>query len=260
MTRDNINKLNFMLRRAPRGAVLSSRWLSAHDISSKLAWWYVKSGWLERLSDGAYKLAGDSVSWEGVVHALQQQYELHVHVGGKTALQLLGKLHYLSADFTSQSIQLFSPQGAKLPRWVKVDAFEEKFILYASKLFLDPPKQLSGLVTKQFNSLEVQLSAPERAILEACHLVGRALSFEEVALLVESLSRLRPRIVQGLLESCQSIKAKRLFLYLSEFYQHPWLSDLTFEKIELGKGKYTIANGGVFDAKYKIAIPKLREV
>jgi len=260
MTRNNINKLNLLLRQAPKGVALSSRWLRAHNISSKLAWWYVQSGWLERLSDSAYKLAGDHVAWEGVLYALQQQYELQVHVGGKTALQLLGKSHYLASDFTRQSIQLFSPQGVRLPRWVMADCFTEKFVLYASKLFLDEPKQQLGLITKELDHLEIQLSAPERAILEACHLVDRALSFEEVALLVENLTRLRPKVVQGLLERCQSGKAKRLFLYLSEYYQHPWLDDLTLEEIELGKGKYTIAKGGVFDAKYKISIPKLKEV
>lgn len=259
MTRNNITKSNLLLRLAPRGAVLSSRWLRSHDISSKLAWWYTQSGLLERLSDSAYKLAGDHVGWEGVLYALQQQYDFKIHAGGKTALQLLGKSHYLATNFTKQPVQLFSTQGVRLPKWISAECFKEKFTLYTSNLFSHIDEEPYGLVTKIFNQLSIQLSSPERAALEACYLVGRVVSFEEIALLVEGLSRLRPQVVQDLLERCQSIKVKRLFLYFSEYYQHPWANDLNIEKLDLGKGKHTIAEGGVFNAKYKISTPRLKE-
>ena len=53
------------------------------------------------------------------------------------------------------------------------------------------------------------------------------------------------------------MKAKRLFLYLSEYYQHAWFSELELTKIDLGKGKQSIAGGGTYDAKYKISVPPL---
>lgn len=62
MTRLQKNILNqFMVQTSP-GMVLTLDWLVEHNISSKLAWWYVRSGWLERIGGKAYKKAGDQVS------------------------------------------------------------------------------------------------------------------------------------------------------------------------------------------------------
>jgi hypothetical protein len=259
MTRDNRLKANLLLKTAPRGAVLSVRWLKAQGISTKLAWWYVRSGWLDHLSDGAYKLAGDHVGWEGALYALQQQYQLPIHVGGKTALQLLGQAHYVTTHFSHQPLQLFSPQAVKLPRWIGAICFEEKFTLYATNLFSNLKEDNSGIVTREYNNLSIQHSSPERAALEACYLVDKAVTFEETVLLIEHLSRLRPHLVQTLLEGCRSIKIKRLFLYLAEHHQHPWVNDLKVEKLDLGKGKYTIAGGGRYNAKYQISVPNFKE-
>ena len=73
---------------------------------------------------------------------------------------------------------------------------------------------------------------------------------------MESLTSLRPDVVQSLLECCKSIKAKRLFLYLAEATEQPWFSKIRVVKINLGKGKRLIEKGGVFNAKYQITVPK----
>lgn len=255
MTRYNSLKINSLIKDIPRGLVLTSHWLKKQGISSKLAWWYVQSGWFERVADGAYKLAGDSVTWASALQALQEQCHLPVHVGGKTALQLLGKSHYVSAELTE--LQLFTSAVMKLPRWLHSNAFKETFKLYATPLFAGIDNVNSGLLSREYNNLQIQLSSPERAALEVCYLVPKAVSFEEASLLIENLSRLRPELVQSLLEACQSIRAKRLFLHLSEYHQHDWLKELNLEKVDLGKGKQVIAGGGVYNAKYKISVPNM---
>lgn len=40
--------------------------------------------------------------------------------------------------------------------------------------------------------------------------------------LMEGLNNLRPNQVQDLLEKCESVKVKRLFLYLAEKAGHEW--------------------------------------
>ncbi len=47
-------------------------------------------------------------------------------------------------------------------------------------------------------------------------------------------------LVQALLEQCQFIKVKRLFLFMEEFVGHSWLKHLKTDKIDLGKGKRNV--------------------
>lgn len=72
---------------------------------------------------------------------------------------------------------------------------------------------------------------------------------------MQNLGKLRPAIVQALLEKCHSIKVKRLFLYLGEKCHHLWVEKLDLTKIDLGSGKGVIAKGGRYDSKYLISIP-----
>ncbi|MBS4040961.1 MAG: AbiEi antitoxin N-terminal domain-containing protein [Flavobacteriales bacterium] len=44
------------------------------------------------------KSTGESVQLEGAIYALQNQLNLSVHIGGKSALGLLGKAHFLEFD------------------------------------------------------------------------------------------------------------------------------------------------------------------
>ena len=71
---------------------------------------------------------------------------------------------------------------------------------------------------------------------------------------------LRPRMVQSLLENCNQIKVKRLFLYLIEKLGLPWSENLDLDRIDIGKGKRVITLNGVLDKKYLITVPKESQV
>ncbi|MFX8825011.1 type IV toxin-antitoxin system AbiEi family antitoxin domain-containing protein, partial [Acinetobacter baumannii] len=73
---------------------------------------------------------------------------------------------------------------------------------------------------------------------------------------MESINKVRPIVVQKLLEACTSIKVKRLFLYLAEKANHSWLQHLDLEKIDLGKGKRSIVKDGAYNSKYQITVSK----
>jgi Transcriptional regulator, AbiEi antitoxin, Type IV TA system len=80
-------------------------------------------------------------------------------------------------------------------------------------------------------------------------------SIEEAWLLMEGLVSLRPRLLQSLLAACNSIKVRRLFLYLAEQHHHSWFQRLNVDALDLGKGNRAITPGGRLDPKYLITVP-----
>jgi hypothetical protein len=260
MTRENRAILNHLVKNVPKGSLLTTAWLKKQGVSSKLAWWYVQSGWLERVASGAYKLAGDTVTWVGILQALQLQLNLPVHLGGKTVLQVLGKAHYLTEDFGQQAIQLFALPNTTLPSWLKSPEIREKFQLFTARLFAFPNSKQQGLFVAKVGGFDIQVATPERAAIEVCYLTPVVISFEEAVLLIEGLSRLRPGILQRLLNACTSIKAKRMLLCLSDHFQHEWLREVNLNLIDLGKGKRVVASGGKYHPKYQLSMPELKEL
>jgi hypothetical protein len=74
--------------------------------------------------------------------------------------------------------------------------------------------------------------------------------------LLENLATLRPSIVQQLLETCTSIKIKRLFLWAAERIGHAWTEKLDPGRVDLGAGKRQLYKGGIFDPQYQITVPR----
>ena len=92
-------------------------------------------------------------------------------------------------------------------------------------------------------------------MIELCSLVPNYHSFEEAGHFMESLLSLRHGHLQTLLETCSSIKAKRLFLYFADTFNMPWFQKLDIKKIGLGKGKRQVAANGILNKKYQITVP-----
>jgi hypothetical protein len=124
-------------------------------------------------------------------------------------------------------------------------------------LFLDKSKL--GITELNRGSYSVLISSRERAILEVLYLIPENQDFEESKLLMEGLRTLRPKLVQSLLENCNSIKVKRLFMHLAEACNMPWISRVDTSRVDFGKGKRVIAEGGVFNSKYDISVPRIHE-
>jgi hypothetical protein len=258
MTRLNRSKLNSFMSHIPSGVALTSRWLREEGISSKLAWWYVRSGWLERIGDKLYKRSGDLVKWVGAIAALQHQLHLPIHVGAKTALELLGKSHFVSMQGIKQVI-LFAHPGTKIPHWLENNNnWEVYFSTHRGALFTGDELTL-GIVERLIDGINIFISSPERAAMEVLYMVPNHQPFDEVVSLMENLSQMRPDVVQMLLERCNSIKVKRMFLHLAERLQYEWLSEIDIKKINLGRGKLVVGKGGDYDSKYQLSVPKIIE-
>jgi len=211
---------------------------------------YRKSKWFESIGCGAMVRSRERVSLEGALYSLQQQLGLKVHFGGKTALAIQGKAHYLSMR---QKMSLFGSLKESLPKWFTgYENWNDRFT-FTQTNFL--PNDL-GLVESNCNGHLVMVSSVTRAIMECIYLAPQKQSLLECYELLEGLYNLRPQVVQQLLEKCSSVKVKRLFLYLADKANHSWFKHLQIEKIDLGSGKRSVVKHGVYNAKYQIVVPK----
>ena len=254
MNRHNSSKINHLIKAWPRGTVALQSWLTKQGVYRQLADSYRQTAWLERIGPGAFKLAGDRVDWTGGVYALQQQLHLPVHIAGKTALEMQGYAHFLPLGKRA-SVWVFGALGTKLPAWFKKYDWGHQVRYVTVDLFGKEKGLGLALVAKDMDSYSVTIAAAERAILELLHLVPHDSSFDGALHLMEGLTTLRPELVQTLLERCWSVKVKRLFLFMAEKCNHPWVPKLNLSKIKLGRGKRLVVKGGQFNPKYQITVP-----
>lgn len=228
-------------------------WLEKQGVYQQLVHEYEKTSWVRRVGQGAYARAGEKVEWTGGLYAFQEQMGLSIHAGGKTALHMQGYAHFLPMG-EGATVTLFGLPTVKLPTWFKQYRWGIKVRYTTTNLFTSDAVQ--GLTQKEMGFYSVRLSTPERAIMEVLYGVPKEESYEEVKLLMEGLTTLRPRFVQTLLEHCASIKVKRLFMVLAESSRHAWVKKLDLSKVDFGKGKRMLVRGGRFDSKYSITVPE----
>jgi len=239
------------LQKLPKSVVATSQWLNKEGLDKRSAYKYEKeSHWLESLGIGAYKRYGDSVTWQGALHAIQNQLGLDIHVGAKTALELQGKAHNIG--FGADKTFLFTSTKAGLPKWFQAQKWQTNIELSKTQ-FLESDTALKKL---DMGNFKLQISSPERAILEALYLVPKKQDFQECYYLMEGLMDMRPKVLQSLLEECKSVKVKRLFLFMADKAKLPALKKLDIGRIDLGAGKRVIVPDGKFDPVYKITYPK----
>ncbi len=250
MTTQNKSKLKTLLDNLMPGTVVLAPWLEELGISRNLQRHYLQSGWLEPIGRGAYKKQNEKVQWTGGLYALQNQARLKVHVGALTALSLQGLSHNIR--FSQETIFLFSPYNENLPKWFK-DYDWENDVFHQQTSFL--PEKL-GVEESQVGTIPVRQSVSERAVLETIYLAPKKTDLIECYHLMEGQVNLQPRLIQELLFQCNSVRVKRIFLYLAEKANHQWLKFLDLSELNLGSGNRCIVSGGTYIAKYQISIPK----
>jgi len=258
MSIDTKTKLNRLLASWPEGAVYSTQKLIELGYGSEFIQKYKNSHWIEPLGKGAYKKNGDSVEWFGGVECLQSQLKLRVHVGGKAALELLGKAQYIPLN--QRQIILWGDKKELLPAWFRKHTWDIKLKYQSKKLFIEPKDSFSqkqfGFIDKEFGKIKITISSSERSFLEYLNELPKKYSYKEALDILENLPSMRSSILQTLLENCTSLKVKRLFLHMADKTQPPWLGKINIEKINLGKGKRHIFKNGFLDPKYQITVPK----
>jgi hypothetical protein len=251
-----LRKINQILQKWPQGTVITTDWLKKQGVSRQSVNNYKNSGWFERIGRGAYKRKGDNISWAGGLYALQKLQGIPVHVGGKTSLEMQGYGHYIKMSFLDRVILWKNPE-VRLSAWFKnYDEWKDKLEIRSATLFSNGVGALSEARIRQ---VEVQISSAERAILEYLNDVPKREDFDRVNNIMGRLASLHPKVLQQLLEACNSVRVKRLFMYMAEYHGHSWFHRLDPSKINFGKGKREIVKGGKLNKKYMIVVPELRK-
>lgn len=248
------DKLNVLQNVLPEGALVPSHWLQQQGYSKQLIYKYVKNGWLIRVGSGAYARPGTELSWQGAVASLQHTVDTTWHVGGESALNLQGHAHYLRLR-SEGPVHLYG-RGA-IPAWIRTLPLGEELVFHSRRLFAEHALAMElrtwpGPIRKW----PLTIAEPERAILEMLPGVHDEFSFTHAAELMQGLTTLRPERVTEMLAACTHIKAKRLFLFLADYYQHPWLDRVEVKRVNLGSGKRSVVQGGKLDMTYFITVPE----
>lgn len=248
MSIQNTSKLKFLFKIWPMHTALPVAWLKEKGFSRSLIQKYLSSGWLQSLSHGAVVRPDDKIEWSGLLWGLQQLHAFHI--GGKTALELQGKAHFVK--FQESKIFLFTRPGFRLPKWLKEENGSIEFINVPTNLFA---KDI-GLKEHSFGEYSLTISNAARAFLEYIHLAEKYHSLDEAYYLMESLQFLSAALMQEALKDCRSIKVKRLTLCLSKKQNAHWFKSLDLSKIDLGKGVRKTVEHGRYDPEFLITYPK----
>jgi hypothetical protein len=174
-----------------------------------------------------------------------------VHIGGRSALELLGLAHYLQVN--TQETTVFVESKTSLPLWFTNNQWNTNPKIFTVSLFKENE---TGLTDFQDGELTMKISNAACAMMECLSLCPNQFPLTEAYELMEGLTSLRPTQVQTLLEQCKSIKVKRLFLYFAERAGHNWLKYIDAKQIDLGSGVRSLANEGMFVSKYQLVLPK----
>ncbi len=254
--------------------LVDSQWLKDQGISSSSIHDYVASGWLERPQHGLYRRPTEPpqpspMRWESAVASAQLVAKAPFHVGGPTALALLGLTHFLQVGGI-RTAWLYDPHRA-MPSWLEKLPLDADLIVIRRKLFtidaiglehrpLDASIRRVGLPVERPSAEGLwrqflRMSAPERASLELLAAIEDEFGFQAADSIFEGLSNLRPAVLSRVLEACTSVKAKRLFFFFAERHQHAWARGLDPRQFDLGRGKRQIVKGGRLDDQFQITVP-----
>ncbi len=268
MSGQNDQKLKLVLDAVPNGFLIDSHWMSARSVARQSVHDYLGRGWLERAGHGLYRRPGPTrtgstamVDWKTAVLSAQWIMDYPIHVGGESALQLAGHVHYMTLG-VGQPVFLY---GDPFPTWLSKLDLGVRIEKRSTKLFSGNPFGLEpeGDATTPTASLSggddglwpLRTSTPERAILEALDELPKTASFHVVDMAFQGLTNLRPKRLSKLLSLCKSVKVKRLFFVFADRHGHAWLKHLDRSHIDLGQGDRELVKGGRMHKTYRITVP-----
>ncbi len=148
-------KINQLIKLWKPGLVFTSSFLKKQGINYDQQSAYKKSGWLESIGSGAFKREGDLIKWSGGLYALQEQLDLKLHLGGKSALLKQGYSHYAYAH--EPNLFLFISRDNKLPKWFR--NYEWSIKLELSRTALLPADLEESYTTNNIDGFDIDFEA-----------------------------------------------------------------------------------------------------
>ena len=264
-----IRRLKTLLLEVPHGFIVDTRWLNTHGMDSKSIHHYLKRGYLERIMRGVYRRPmpspthkkTDEVPPQVMLRSLQWIMNYGVHLGGRTALEYRGYVHYLPLG----SHPLYFIYGT-YPSWVKSLPVQATLRLRSQKLF---GADTTGIFCRNHSSDKysawrsalpwpIRMSCPERAVLELIdEILPISASFDFADKIIEMLHKLDPDLMMDLLQKCRSVKVRRLFCVYADLHEFSWWKKMDQSRIDLGSGpRHFSLEDGQYHPKYKIYVPR----
>lgn len=256
----------------PDGLPVTKQWLSkqAPDFDRHALDNLIKSKQLTTLASGVYIRPGATLTWQGVVAALQTIFHTDLSVGGLSALELNGFAHYCHCRGNARSI--FSAKtGCPLgytPALPSVQFVRHSGLSSIGRAGFvtweydtnERTFMTGGMLGQRASAWPFTMSSPERAYLEVLNDVPGTISFEHANQLLQGMTTLSPRRMEQLLRKCTSVKVRRLFYWMAERHSYAWLNKLpkpeALDQLGLGSGNRVLARGGRLDPKYRITVPE----
>ena len=152
----------------------------------------------------------------------------------------------------TEPLHLFGPKGTTLPKWFRSASWGGD-ITHSQTGFLQ--SDLGARLTN-YEGLQLQSSAPERAILESLYLSPKTVSLLEAYDVMDGLRNLRPSLMLSLLQVCNSYKVKRLFAFMARKLDLPLIRELDLDSLDYGSGVRAIVKNGLYDAHTKLMLPR----
>lgn len=227
MAQSKRGQLKRLMTGLTSGAPIDTTDLATLDISTDLAAYYVREGWLARLAHGVYLKAGDTLALRPTLVFLQRRI-VALHVGGKSALDWHGIRHYVMQQ---PVLQLYGWNATQLPTWF-VERFPAQY--RRKRLFDESPDRLLHAGPFEKQSTAPCVSSPERAFLEMLSEVGLRQSLSEARELAESTYTFRAKVMDELLQRCTSGKTGRLAYGLGRELALPWFAKLALRSDTFG--------------------------
>lgn len=224
------NKLKRLYVELPAGSPLTATLLAGQGISADLAVHYARAGWLKRLARGVYCRAGQPLSREASLIALQRQIQ-GLHVGGKTALDWHGVRHYVTSR---EVLRLYGWVAARLPEWFTT-RFPGEY--HRKRLFRENPDDMLHVAGFEDRRDGPLTSEPERALLELLSEVGVRQPLQEAREIMEGAYNMRAGVLNSLLQNCTSVKTVRLCLQLARELELNWVAKLDVKTLPTGSDR-----------------------
>lgn len=243
------SKINQLLMNTPPAGLIFSDWMSHNGYSSQLQKRYRDSGWLTSLTKGVMYRSGSQLSAYDAIASYNKQLGKRINIAALTALEYFGFNHYVPMGKPVLTVSLGKERHC--PIWMRSELFDMTFRPLTINIF---KKEM--IVRKDIDSGILFISSPEQAFLECLFCVPKYYSYMDLYYVMEQLTTLRPEVLQDLLENSTSYRVKRMFLYMAEKAGHIWFEDLNLRKIDLGTSKLQLVSDGVYNAKYRITVPK----
>jgi Transcriptional regulator, AbiEi antitoxin, Type IV TA system/Transcriptional regulator, AbiEi antitoxin N-terminal domain len=241
-----------LLAKIPDGLIVSRQKLQEMGFHKPAIDYFLRSGKLVSVSRGVYRRPGPPLKWEHFVYsAVQLGHD--VHVGGRSALDLLGFAHYLPLG-GQQQIHLYDEK--KLPSWLTTLNKPIRIVPHQLKIFTDIPA--ASITKRPFGHWDwsIPYASAELALLELLNEVKNEASFRMADTYFEAATTLRPKLLNQLLSTCKKVHVNRLFLWFARRHDFQHFDSLNLSNINIGKGKRLIVRGGSLDKEFQITVPK----